>query len=180
MDGTVCRACIPVPGLPLLYRNILYDFSGCGCKKGIAADGIFYGMSFASYCKSASVPPLLFSCFQYNRRDGRIWGQNVVHRESLVVGRSSFIVLDGKCRAFAFERKNRRPGWAPLRGAPTTLVSAVQQKIPETEVSKIPFLVPLYPTSDHNAVGAGQRPARPGLRFLYVPRNPPSGFPPSA
>ena len=80
MDGTVCRACIPVPGLPLLYRNILYDLSGCGCKKGIAADGIFYGISFASYCKSASVPPLFFSCFQYNRRDGRIWGQNVVHR----------------------------------------------------------------------------------------------------
>ena len=169
MDGTVCRACIPVPGLPLLNRNILYDFSGCGCKKGIAADGIFYGISFASYCKSASVPPLFFSCFQYNRRDGRIWGQNVVHRFGCQM-----------LTHLPLNMKNRRPGWAPLRGAPTPLVSAVQQKIPETEVSKIPFLVPLYPTSDHNAVGASQRPARPGLRFLYVPRNPPSGFPPSA
>ena len=93
------------------------------------------------------------------------------------LNRSSFIVLDGKCRAFAVERKNRRSGRAPLRGAPTTLGIRETQKIPETEVSNIPFPGPLYPTSDHNAVGASQRPALPGLRFLYVPRNPPERVP---
>ena len=31
-----------------------------------------------------------------------------------------------------------------------------------------------------NIVGASRRPALPGLRFLYVPRNPPGGFPPAA
>ena len=49
----------------------------------------------------------------------------------------------------------------------------MQQKIRETGLSKNPFLRPFYPTSDPNAVGAGRRPARPGRRFLYVPRNPP-------
>ena len=40
--------------------------------------------------------------------------------------------------------------------------------------------VHLVKSYDSNGVGAGPRPAHPGLRFLYVPRNPPGGFPPSA
>ena len=65
-------------------------------------------------------------------------------------------------------------------GSPYHVGIRETQKIPETEVLNIPFPGPLYPTSDPNAVGASQRPALPGRRFLYVPRNPPSGFPPSA
>ena len=60
--------------------------------------------------------------------------------------------------------KNRRPGRAPLRAAPTTLGSEMQQKIRETGLSKNPSLYPLYPTSAPNAVGASPRPAHPGLR----------------
>ena len=36
--------------------------------------------------------------------------------------------------------KNRRPGRAPLREAPTTLESKDQRKFTETKLSKIPFL----------------------------------------
>ena len=164
------------------------------------------------------------------RRPGADGGQmGRVCRSSFVVHHESLWMPDA--HASAFERETQRPGRAPLRVAPTPLVSAVQQKIPETELSKIPFLGPLYPTSDPNAVGACRRPAlpglivykfkttleselqrkiretgsskysflrrldqtfdrngvgacrrpaRPGLRFLYVPRNPPGGFPPAA
>ena len=64
-------------------------------------------------------------------------------------------------------------------GSPYHVGIRETQKIPETKLSKIPFLGPLYPTSDHNAVGASQRPALPGRRFLYVPRNPPERVPSS-
>ena len=36
--------------------------------------------------------------------------------------------------------KNRRPGWASLRAAPTTLGAEDQQEIRETGLSKNPFL----------------------------------------
>ena len=60
----------------------------------------------------------------------------------LLVHRWSFVVVDGKCRAFAVERI---APWAagmgsPLRAAPTTLGSRMQRKIRETGLSKIPFL----------------------------------------
>ena len=57
-----------------------------------------------------------------------------------IVGRSSFIVSDARYCASAFEHETRRPGWAPLREAPTTLGSEMQQKIRETGSSKNPFL----------------------------------------
>ena len=56
----------------------------------------------------------------------------------LLVYRWSFRMPDA--HASAFEHETRRPGWASLRAAPTTLESKDQRKFTETKLSKIPFL----------------------------------------
>jgi hypothetical protein len=61
----------------------------------------------------------------------------------LLVHRWSFIVSRFGCQMLThlpLNMKNRRPGWASLRAAPTTLVSQIQREITETGLSKNPFL----------------------------------------
>lgn len=66
-----------------------------------------------------------------------------------------------KCRVKSAEQPPGRPGWAPLRVAPTTLGSEDQRKIRETGSSKYSFLRRLDQTFDCSAVGASRRPALP-------------------
>ncbi len=73
---------------------------------------------------------------QNREQDGKAAGKS----GGLLVHCESFIFSDARCCASAFEHETRRPGWAPLREAPTTLGSEMQQKIRETGLSKNPFL----------------------------------------
>ena len=61
----------------------------------------------------------------------------------LLVHRWSFVVSRFGCQRLThlpLNMKNRRPGRAPLRGAPTTFGSEMQRKFTETKLSNIPFL----------------------------------------
>ena len=79
--------------------------------------------------------------------------------------------------ASAFEHEKPAAGTGSPAGSPYHVGIRETQKIPETELSNIPFPGPLHPTFDPNGVGACRRPALPGRRFLYVPRNPPERVP---
>ena len=91
-----------------------------------------------------------------------------------------------------------RPGWVCLRRTPTALESGGAPLAGRPACG--PYGVEIYgapattktgfaekavsgtfsPMSDKDAVGASRRPALPGHRFSYIPRNPPRGFLPSA